>query len=341
MSSAIVAALIGLAGVVIGGTMTWWGAWLQGRLSRRAAAEEYVRQTVQDHGNAVRIAASGLLAAIDIAAQAAYQLIDPQDLIASREVAQLTGLNMPREKDEVQGLVSFARQAFTDTLSKINEIQILEPALLPQPVIDEIRTAVLQLNHIIIVNFREDRGNIRGGMKRAQIAQLYSVHSNISKAYEFWIKQTEANLVSELHRTGPTERQAGGRRSAPSFSRDAAVRPGTATARPRTGNGETLLTGEVPHVWRRFSFPVERNFPANPNPGRVLRPDRTDLTTPSHADPRFNHRLRRCGPGYDRRCHRRPRPQVPRRNANRRTSPGRGSTLDKSRNEDAPSAESR
>jgi hypothetical protein len=160
-------------------------------MSRRAAAEEHIRQTVQERSNTVRIAASGLLGAIDIAAQSAYQLIDPQDLITSREIAQLTGLSVPRERGEVQKIIDLARQSFTDILLKMNEIRILEPALLPKPLIEEIRTVALQLNHIMMMNFQEIKGSIRGGMKRDQINQLYSLHSNISKAYESWLERTE------------------------------------------------------------------------------------------------------------------------------------------------------
>ena len=79
---------------LVAATAALLGAWLQGKLSRRAATEDYDRQIVQGHTNAVRIAASGLLGKIDIAAQGASQLIDPRAHI-SREVARQTNLSIP------------------------------------------------------------------------------------------------------------------------------------------------------------------------------------------------------------------------------------------------------
>lgn len=180
---------------LVAATAALLGAWLQGKLSRRAATEAYDRQVVQDHRNAARIAASGLLGKVDIAAQGASQLIDPQGHI-SGEVVRQTKLSIPRDKGAVQSQIDFTRAAFTDILSEANTVRTLEPDLLSDSIINEIRTVILQLNQIIISNLQEDgKGNIRGGMKLEHINQLYQLHSKIEEMYNSWAKRP--NLATQ------------------------------------------------------------------------------------------------------------------------------------------------
>lgn len=176
---------------LLAATAALLGAWLQGKLSRRAAAEAYDRQIVQDHSSAVRIAVSGLLGKIDIAAQGASQLIDPQVHI-SREVARQTNLSIPRARGTIQGQIDLTWTAFSDILSEANIVHILRPALLSDSIINEIRTLILQLNRVIIFNLQEDdKGNIRGGMKLEHVNQLYQLHSKITEIHNSWAKGPE------------------------------------------------------------------------------------------------------------------------------------------------------
>src|SRR5262249_53722298 len=49
----------------------------------------------------------------------------------------------------------------------------------------------------------------------------------------------------------------------PSACAGAAVAARAAAGPPAPANAETLRTGEIPHVWRRFSFRVERSIRVN------------------------------------------------------------------------------
>ena len=180
----------------VGAAAALAGAWLQGRLSRQAAAEADERRFAQDHAKAVGATVSNLLAVLDIAAQATSQLIDPLTVITGGKYNEVTGnFETGLDQETSYDLLNFARTAFTDILSRMNDVRILESKILSEATMEKIRTIVLQFNHKISFGLVRKKGSEGGslvsGIHLKQIDEIYSLHSKITNAYNSWSKATD------------------------------------------------------------------------------------------------------------------------------------------------------
>lgn len=154
------------------------GAWLQGRLSRQAEAEADARREAHGHTDVVRTAVADLLAALEIAAQAGNQLADPpQEFTGNRR--RDGSLETKLDEQALRELVTFARATITTVLSKMNEVRVLEPELLPDPIISKMRE--------IVSAFSRPTVSLASGLDSDEVSKIYSLHSRVASAYSAWV----------------------------------------------------------------------------------------------------------------------------------------------------------
>jgi hypothetical protein len=154
------------------------GAWLQGRLSRQAEAEAEARREAHDHTAIVRTTVADFLAALDIAALAGIQLVHPpQKFTGKRSVAGR--LQTELDEQALSERVASARATITTALSKMNEVKVLEPELLPDSVVSEMRE--------IVSAFSGPAVSLAGDLDPDKISEIYSLHSATANAYSAWI----------------------------------------------------------------------------------------------------------------------------------------------------------
>ena len=160
------------------------GAWLQGHLSRQAEAEADARRTARDHAAVVRAAVVGLLGALDIAAQAGSQLIYPPQ----KSIGRTPGGGVELETDEqaFSEHLAFARESITTALSKMNEIKVLEPELLP----DSATSSMREIAGMFSLPTHFVNSTRIGGA----IEKIYALHSEIATAHGSWLKSPENSL---------------------------------------------------------------------------------------------------------------------------------------------------
>jgi len=160
------------------------GVWLQGRLGRQAEAETDARREARDHAAVVRTAIADLLAALDIAAQAGNQLIHPPQKFTGQKSFEgrlETGL----DEHALSEVVAFSRATITTALSKMNEVMVLEPELLPDSVINKMRE--------IVSAFSSPTVSLTGGLDPGEISKIYSLHSGVASAYSVWVNSPPAH----------------------------------------------------------------------------------------------------------------------------------------------------
>jgi hypothetical protein len=84
------------------------------------------------------------------------------------------------DQQEIHDLITFARSTITTVLSKMNEVRVLEPELLPDSVINQSRE--------IVSAFSRPPQNLAAGIDPDAVNKIYSLHSEIVSTYRVWIK---------------------------------------------------------------------------------------------------------------------------------------------------------